>query len=142
MEKRTVETREYKEEMKCTPIEIKVSTLSLEDSFLKYEPKTENQKKLKDSLINVIKSELPDFRIRFSSFDEEGKNLGIKTPISWSEQMKNHMPERDRIKERRTAFLGILIKYLVEEKKIEVENAWKIVCDPSRNLGDYLKPNL
>ena len=34
-------------------------------------------------------------------------------------------------------FLGLLIKYLIEEKKYSREEAWKVVCNQSKDLGHY-----
>ncbi len=50
------------------------------------------------------------------------------------------MPEKgSRIgtTKERIAFLGLLIKYLIEEKGYTISDAWKAVCDQSKDLGHY-----
>ncbi len=140
-------TQEYIE--KYFPI-VKASTLSLEDEFLKHEPETGKQRKFKNALISAIKSGLSDFRAQRmdACFDEEGNicfKAGMKpavgkSPNWWKETAEKFMPEKGSrlgtLKER-IAFLGLLIKYLIEEKGYAVSDAWKAVCDQSKDLGYY-----
>ena len=140
-------TQEYIE--KYFPI-AKASTLSLKDEFLKHEPETEEQRKFKNALISAIKSGLSDFRAQRmdACFDEEGNicfKAGMKpavgkSPNWWKGTAEKFMPEKGSrlgTTKERIAFLGLLIKYLIEEKGYTVSNAWKAVCDQSKDLGHY-----
>ncbi|MCI8361936.1 MAG: hypothetical protein HFJ41_02085 [Clostridia bacterium] len=141
-------TQEYID--KYFPI-AKASTLSLEDEFLKHEPETEEQRKFKNALISAIKSGLSDFRAQRmdACFDEEGNicfKAGMKPAVrklsvnDWKRVAKEFLPEKGSrlgTTKERIAFLGLLIKYLIEEKGYTVSNAWKAVCDQSRDLGHY-----
>lgn len=141
-------TQEYID--KYFPI-AKASTLSLEDEFLKHEPETEEQRKFKNALISAIKSGLSDFRAQRmdACFDEEGNicfKAGMKPAVGklsvkdWKRVAKEFLPEKESrlgTTKERIAFLGLLIKYLIEEKGYEVKDAWKAVCDQSKDLGHY-----
>ena len=128
----------------------KVSTLSIEDEFLKHEPETNCQKKFKKMLIDAIESGLSDFRAQRmdASFDKEGnlcyksgmKPAVVKSANWWFKKAKEFMPEKgSRIgtTKERIAFLGLLIKHLIDEKGYTISNAWKAVCDQSKDLGHY-----
>lgn len=140
-------TQEYIEEY--FPI-VKASTLSLDDEFLKYKPKTEQQKTFKKSLVKAIKSGLIDFRAQRMdpSFDKNGRiyyQAGEKPAVGkstnwWKENAKEFLPEknsREGSTKERIAFLGLLIKYLIEKEGYTVSDAWKAVCDQSKDLGHY-----
>lgn len=140
-------TQEYIE--KYFPI-AKASTLHLADEFLKHDPATEAQTRFKKALIWAIKSGLSDFRAQRmdACFDEEGNicfKAGMKpavgkSPNWWKETAKKFMPEKGSrlgTTKERIAFLGLLIKYLIEEKGYAVSDAWKAVCDQSKDLGHY-----
>lgn len=141
-------TQEYID--KYFPI-AKASTLSLKDEFLKHEPETEKQRKFKKALISAIKLGLSDFRAQRmdACFDEEGNicfKAGMKPAVGklsvkdWKRVAKEFMPEKGSrlgTTKERIAFLGLLIKYLIEEKGYEVKDAWKAVCDQSKDLGHY-----
>ncbi len=129
---------------------VEASKLSLKDNFMKYKPQTKNQERLKKSLEASIKKGLKDFRrpIMDSSIDEHGnitfkagnKPAVGKTCYWWEEKAKAFMPEKNSrlgILKEYDAFLGTLIKYLVDEEKWSVEDAWKAVCDDSKKLGHY-----
>ena len=140
-------TEEYIEEY--FPV-VKASTLSLEDEFLKHEPESYEQSVFKERLINAIKSGLLDFRAQRmdSSLDENGyiyyqagkKPVVGKSADWWKKNAKKFMPEKGSrlgTTKERIAFLGLLIKYLIEEQVYTVSDAWKAVCDQSKNLGHY-----
>lgn len=141
-------TQEYID--KYFPI-AKASTLSLEDEFLKHEPETEEQRKFKNALISAIRLGLSDFRAQRmdACFDEEGNicfKAGMKPAVGklsvndWKRVAKEFLPEKGSrlgTTKERIAFLGLLIKYLIEEKGYEVKDAWKAVCDQSKDLGHY-----
>lgn len=129
---------------------VEASKLSLKDSFMKHKPQTKKQKRLKDSLTKSIKEGLKDFRrpIMDPSIDEDGNIIfkaGNEPAVGkkcywWEENAKAFMPQKDSrqgILKEYDAFLGTLIKYLVEEEKWSVEDAWKSVCDDSKKLGHY-----
>lgn len=155
MEK-TIERRTMLEEIKGTPeyIEkyfpiVRASTLSLDDEFLKHEPKRSQQTNLKMDIILAIASGLPDFRAQImdSSLDNEeicfkaGMKPAVgKTTEWWKKKVEAFMPEKhSRIGtiKQRSAFLGLIIKYLIEERGYTVRDAWEAVCNQSRNLGHY-----
>lgn len=140
-------TQEYIE--KYFPI-AKASTLHLADEFLKHDPETKAQTRFKEALISAIKSGLSDFRAQRmdACFDEEGNicfKAGMKPAVGkssnwWKETAKKFMPEKGSrlgTTKERIAFLGLLIKYLIEEKGYAVSDAWKAVCDQSKDLGHY-----
>lgn len=129
---------------------VRASQLSLEDAFLKHEPTTYGQRRLKNSLIEGIKVGLKDFRCpAMDPSLDENENLVYeagKMPAVghsakfWAKKFKQFMPEKNSrvgtVRER-DALLGLLIKYLTEEEKWEVSEAWEAVCDDSRKLGHY-----
>ncbi len=128
---------------------VPVSTLSLTDNFMKYLPKSNLEKSFKELLTKVIKSGVSDFyRPKIDpSFDKHGKicyQAGSKPAEGksynwWEREAKEFCPERSsRIgtKSEYVAFLGVLIKKLVEEG-MSVEWAWYAVCSNSVNLGHY-----
>lgn len=140
-------SREYIE--KYFPI-ARASTLSLKDDFLKHKPQTDNQREFKKRLVLAIKSGLSDFRAQRMdpSFDEEGNicfHAGMKPAVKksadwWDKTSKEFLPEKESrlgTTKERIAFLGLLIKYLIEEKDYKVSDAWRAVCDQSKELGHY-----
>lgn len=129
---------------------VRASTLSLEDDFLKHIPESENQRKFKIRLIEVIKSGVKDFRAQSMdpSLDKEGKICfcanadpsSNKSPNWWKENAKKFMPERGSrlgTLEERIAFLAVLMKYLIDEKEYSIRDAWIAICDDSKYLGNY-----
>ena len=133
---------------KMFPI-VEASKLSLDDEFLKYEPETYQQKWLKEILTAEIKDGLKDFRR--PAMDPSFKNGKIvyeaglmpvtgKSCYWWYENAKKFMPERNSrlgTKTQYVAFLGVLIKYLIN-KGYTVSQAWQAVCDDSKKMGHYL----
>ena len=128
----------------------KLSTLSLDDEFLKYEPETDNQKKFKERLVKAIKSGLSDIRVQRidPSFDDDGNICfcrGKKPAVGksanwWKKKAEEFLPEhgsRMGLTKEKIGCLGLLIKYLVEENGYTLSNAWKAVCDQSKDLGHY-----
>lgn len=129
---------------------VRASSISIHDEFLKHEPETSKQKKFKDSLISAIKIGLTDFRAQRMdpSLDENGKiyyqagkmPAGDKSAKWWIDNAKAFIPEKTSrlgTTNERIAFLGLLIKYLVEEKVYTLTEAWRVVCDQSKELGHY-----
>lgn len=140
-------TNEYLK--KYFPI-VRASRLTLSDGLLQYKPETENQKDFKEMLISAIKSGLKDFRapIMDPSFDEdeyiiykqnEEPAVG-KSAIEWKELAREFLPEKNSrlgSSNERIAFLAFQIRYLVKKKRYTMKDAWKAVCDQSKDLGNY-----
>ena len=130
---------------------VRASTLSLDDEFLDYVPVTKRQEQLYNRLISAIKCGLSDFRAQRmdASLDaknkicfHEGMNPAIgKSPEWWKKNAESFMSEKmsrlGTMKER-TAYLGLLIKYLMKEKGYTASEAWRAVCDQSEELGNYV----
>lgn len=127
---------------------IEASKLSLNDSFMDFNPQDAETKEFKDELTEVIKKGVRDFYrpIMDPSFDEDGisfkkgKIPAIGKSYDWWEKtVKEFMPERHvRIgnKSEYIAFLGYLIKTLVDEDW-PIADAWNAVCRDSIELGYY-----
>ena len=130
---------------------VRASTLSLEDHFLDYNPKSERQREFKERLIEIIEYGLSDFRAQRMDATlgendkicyKAGKRPAIaKTVYWWEKNARDFMPEKKSrlgTTNERIAFLGLLIKYLIEEKGYLEGYAWYVVCDESTDLGHYL----
>lgn len=129
---------------------VRASTLSLDDMFLRNEPETRKQCDFKALLTSAIESGLKDFRAQRidPSFDDNGNivygsgqmpAVG-KSPNWWKENAIKFLPEkRSRLgtNKEHIAFLGLLLKYLVDEENYTVSDAWKAVCDQSKGLAHY-----
>ena len=128
---------------------VRASTLSEEEIFLKHKTKSERQKKLKDLILKGIEVGLKDFRRPALDPSFEGERIVYKageepavykSPNFWDEELKKIIPEKNSRMGtllQCAAFLGLLIKYLIEEEGYEVAEAWKAVCDDSKKLGHY-----
>ncbi len=133
---------------KMFPI-VEASKLSLYDKFMRYKPTTPLQMWLKRTLKASIKAGLKDFRrpAMDPSFkdDKVVYEAGLmpatgKSCNWWRENAKKFMPERNSRLGTVTeyaAFLGVLIKYLINKMGYTVSQAWKAVCDDSKELGHY-----
>lgn len=128
---------------------VPASELRLDDKFLKYQPKTDEERKFKKLVETAIKNGLRDFwcPVYDPSFDdngricyEPGKMPAVgKSYIWWEENAKKYAPERGSrlgTKSEYVAFLAVLIKELVAFGK-SVEWAWNAVCCDSKELGHY-----
>lgn len=133
---------------------VRASTLSKNDSFLKHNAQTTRQQKLKKLILKGIELGLKDFRRPAidPSFDKDGNIIykeGKKPAVGksanfWSEELKKFMADKNSRMGtllQYAAFLGLLIKYLIEEKGYTVAHAWVAVCDNSIELGHYWNPN-
>ena len=129
---------------------VRASSLSLDDWFLKHEPKSEFQERFKQSIVLGIKEGLEDFRrpagdLSFNKNEnyiyQEGQKPAIGKSVEFAiEKLKQFLPEKNSRMGTLTqydAFLGVLIKYLVENQRYQVDVAWRAVCDDSRGLGHY-----
>jgi len=128
---------------------IEASKLSMDDEFMQYRPKTDREKEFKDLLENVIKKGIADFWCpRMDPTLDEAENIcfkaGEKPAVGksynwWRENAKNFNPRwssRLGTRSQYVAFLGVLIKALVAEDWT-VDEAWNLVCNDSRQLGNY-----
>jgi hypothetical protein len=129
---------------------VEASKLSIDDEFMKYEPKTEREEKFKKELTEAIKKGVKDFwRPRYDpSFNKDGTRIcyvkGKKPAVGksynwWKRTAEAFCPEWQShlgTKSEYVAFLGVLIKTLVENGW-KVEEAWSAVCNDSRELGHY-----
>ena len=129
---------------------VEASELSLNDEFMQYEPKTDEQKELKTLLTYAIQKGLKDFycpRLDPSLDKYEricykfGEMPAVKKEYSWwYEHALLFCPRRGSrlgYKTERVAFLGVMIKRLVASGRT-VPNAWYAVCNDSRELGHYI----
>jgi hypothetical protein len=131
---------------------VEASKLSLDDKFMKHNPTTAKEKEFKELLTKVIRKGIKDFyRPKYDpSFYGDGTDVtfkaGNKPAVGkfynwWKKVAKEFMPERrSRLgtKSEYVAFLGVLIKKLVEDEKWSVAKAWDAVCNNSKELGHYL----
>ena len=144
------------EEVVCEPkvlsgnniILIEAERLSAEDCFMCYIPKTNREKEMKELILEVIENKVKNFYrpIMDPSFTDDGisyvvgKNpAGCRSYNWWADTAKKYDPSREsRLGTRLEygAFLGVLIKKLVEEGK-SIEWAWNAVCNDSKELGHY-----
>ena len=128
---------------------VEASTLSMQDEFMKHEPKTAEEKEFKQLLTDAIKKGLKDFyRPRFDpSLDENGEicyKPSEKPAVGrsynwWEKKAKEFCRERgSRLgsKTEYVAFLGVLLKRLIADGWT-VADAWSAVCNDSKKLGHY-----
>jgi len=128
---------------------IEASKLRLTDDFMQYKVKRREEKKLKGLLEETIKKGVRDFyrpmldpSISWDDgicFKVNGEPAVGKSYLWWKLKAKMFWHERNSrlgTKSEYIAFLGVLIKKLVEEG-MEVSKAWKAVCSDSIELGHY-----
>lgn len=129
---------------------VEAEKLSMDDEFMKWEPQTRKEEATKEFITEAICSGVKNFyRPRYDpTFTDDGNNIcfikGEKPAVGksynwWDEVARSYSPERSsRLGTRLEygAFLGVLIKKLVEEGKT-VEWAWNAVCNDSKELGHY-----
>lgn len=134
---------------------IEASKLSLEDKFMQHEPTSNNENKIRELLIEAINSGLKDFyRPKCDpTFTKDGgicymtgmeKGIFLYPAVDkcyswWQKVAKEFKPERGSrlgTKTEYVAFLGVLIKKLIEDGW-DVEDAWNAVCNDSTNLGHF-----
>jgi len=143
-----VDSQEFEEMFPIVDIE----NVSLEESFMQYEPKTERGKRVKASIIEAKRIGMKNFRIPAMdpAFDNDGETIiycaGRKPAVGksakwWYENAPKFMPSKNsRLKDDLQAdvVLGVMrIKCLVEEKGYQVAEAWEAVCVNSEKLGHY-----
>lgn len=127
---------------------VEASKLSLDDKFMQYEPEEgTNEARFKESLTKVIQSGVSDFwRPNLDpSFDETGKSIcyvkgkrpAVGKSRNWWKKVAKKVGLQEGTEKQYVAFLGCLIKKLVEEGW-NVEKAWDAICNDSKDLGHYL----
>ena len=128
---------------------IEASKFTADDPIFDYEPKTGHEKWVKEQLLRVAQSKIPDFYrpncdpsinanggIMYAFGEEPAVGLSYRW---WTEAANNFMPERgSRIGtiEEYGAFLIVLMKRMLEEKW-SIESIWKKVCNDSSTIGHY-----
>lgn len=126
---------------------VEASKLSLDDKFMQHEPEEGTKEaSFKESLTKVIQSGVSDFWCPNldPSFDETGESIcyvaGKKPAVgkskNWWKEVAKKVGLQEGTKKQYVAFLGCLIKKLVE-KGWEVSQAWDAVCSDSKKLGHY-----
>lgn len=129
---------------------VEASKLSPMDDFMKHEPRTEREKKLKEKLISLMTKGIKDFyRPRLDpTFTEGGHRIRYvveskpavgKSYIWWEYTAKQLWPERNSrlgTEDEYVAFLGVLIKMMVASGK-NTEWAWNALCNDSKEIGHY-----
>ena len=127
---------------------VEASKLSLDDTFMMYRPKTDEEKAFKKLLSEAIKSGLKDFYrpIIDPSFNEDkaeicykfGRRPAVGKSYNWWKKTARKFKPNSRLGTRYeyAAFLGVLIKKLVENGW-SAAKAWNAVCTDSKDLGHY-----
>lgn len=130
---------------------VEASKLNLDDEFMKYEPTNEREEIFKEGLTKVIQKGINDFyRPKHDpSFNGDGTGVifkaGEKPAVNksykwWENVAKKFMPNRHSrlgTMSEYVAFLGVLIKKLIEDEKWSIAKAWDAVCNNSKELGHY-----
>lgn len=119
---------------------VRVSSLSLQDSFMGYTPQTDEQKKFMNRLTKAIKRGLKDFRVSAIEprlnlkgkivYEAGGRRIFRASAGWWKEELKGVMPERGSKMASKTeyvALLGYIIKCLVSNGW-KPDDAWKYIC--------------
>jgi len=144
---------------------VEASKLNLTDDFMKYRPKNIKEWKFKMALKSVIRKGIPDFwcmrmnpflvpgvrrPIDFNGIDFKKEPVPLDEMIettcaNWWHIARELCPKRKSrlgTKSQYIAFLGVLIKRLVEDGR-DVDEAWDVVCNDSTKLvfGEKLKLN-
>lgn len=117
--------------------------------LLEHKPESGEQKRLLDYILRGIELKLPPFRSPIMDPSKENGRvvfkLGCKPAVGqsavwWRENWKAFLPmknSRSGTEFHWAAILGEVMMHLVEEENYSVSEAWKAVCDDSRNLGHY-----
>ena len=117
--------------------------------LLKHKPETRRQEKLLGDIRKGIKLKLSAFRAPCMDPSEEDGEIVFKpgnrpavghSSVWWDETWKKFMPSknsRSGTDLHWAAFLGMLMKYLIDERNYSVAAAWEAVCNDSRDLGHY-----
>ena len=126
---------------------IEAESLSVNDISLQYEPKTECERKTKRLILQAIEKKVKNFErpICDPSFTDKrktdicfvpGKMPAVGKSYNWWKDIARKLKLKLGTRLQYAAFLGVLIKKLIEEGK-SVEWAWNAVCNDSKELGHY-----
>lgn len=117
--------------------------------LLKHKPQNRRQEKLLANICKGIELKLPAFRSPCMDPSEENGIIVFKpgnkpavghSAVYWDEIWEEFMPSKNSRSGTNlhwAAFLGKLMKYLIDEKNYSVTAAWEAVCNDSRELGHY-----
>lgn len=133
---------------KMFPI-VDIESVSLQDSFMRYEPENDVGERVKSNIIKAKKIGMKNFRkpCMDPSFADDGETIiycaGRKPAVGksanwWEENALNFMPEKNsrQIDDlEKDVSLGIIIKYLLEVEKYNLGYAWRTVCFDSAKIG-------
>ncbi len=124
---------------------VKTNEVKLGDWFLKHNPKTENERIMKQRIIKAIKSGVEDFMApTLDPSVQDGKLIfksnmepAIGFTMEWWENAIHKFDPNARIGkiEERVIFVAIIIKQL--SHKIGRSRAWAVCCNNSSELGVY-----
>lgn len=134
---------------KMFPI-VDIENVSLQDSFMKYEPENDIEERVKANIIRAKEFGMKNFRkpCMDPSFADDGETIiycaGKKPAVGksadwWEENAPKFMPEKNSrpIDDlEKDVWLGIIIKELIDEG-YKVVKAWKAVCFDSTKIGHY-----
>ena len=137
---------------------VHAGALSLDDVIFKHKPQTINQAFFKKRFEIAYNMGLYNFRAQAMdpSLDENdniifkaGEKPAIGKPaIWWDIELKHFFPQKSSrlgSTNERVAFLGVLMKELVENYNYSISDAWYAICDQSReicNCADTIKGNV
>lgn len=149
--KMATKEQENNENVNDVCILVEASKLSLKDDFMSHKPKTEAEKKFKAILTKVIKTGIEDFYrpTMDPSFSNKKKTkihyvAGLRPAVgksyNWWEETVKDSKWCLGTKEQYVAFLGVLIKMLVD-KGWTIAEAWDAICNDSKKLGHYYNSN-
>ena len=123
---------------------IEVSKLSVDDKILSFEPETKQENNLKERLVSAIKMGQKDFYKPYCdpafTDDEEilydlKKKPATGKPFEWWKEQADRLGGRIMSKSEYIAFLGVLIKSLVESG-LKVNDAWNLIANDVKELFD------
>lgn len=130
---------------------VEFSSISLNDEFFNHVPQTQNQMRVKNSIIYAKKSDFKDFAHAIMDpsvneneriyYQHDHKPAVGYSPIWWNTKAKEVLPEKNSRLGSPLAydvFLSTHIKYLVEQRNYSVDLAWKSICDDSQEFGNYI----
>jgi len=138
------------EEMRSVLVLVDAENLSLSDSFMAFEPQTGRESLTKELIHKAISAGVKNFyrpkcdpsftKGEAGFYFEFGKAPAVgKSYDWWIKAIRNHSADHNVKLGTRLqygAFLGVLIKRLIEEGKT-AEWAWNAVCNDSAELGHY-----
>ncbi|MBP3285308.1 MAG: hypothetical protein J6M02_07430 [Clostridia bacterium] len=130
---------------------IKASELTMADVFMQYKPRSDRQREFKELLTEAIQHGLEDFyhpkcdpalirgKLCFNGNSSE-THPAVGHSYNWwkkkSAELTTKYHCRLGTRFEYAAFLGVIIKSLIDNGWA-VEEAWHVVCDDSRKIGNY-----